>query len=311
MLVDSHLRKIRKLRVSLTDMCNFRCFYCMPKNVKFTPKSQLLSAEEIGQICGALVEHGLTQIRVTGGEPTLRADFDEIMTRLSQLPIEKIAVTSNGFYLEGHLQHLYSIGCRHLNISLDSLSKEKFNQITNSKGFERVYNAILAAKEMGFHVKVNVLLLKGVNDEELIDFVEFSSKTDIEVRFLEMIKIGLGCKYHDLHFISAGEALNRIQRHEHLTAVEDDFDSTSFSFMTASGAKIGFIASETKPFCASCSRLRLTATGALRACLMSDKGVNLRGISVEEYPSLLRKVIEMKPMDRVENCSQNIYQIGG
>lgn len=311
MLVDSHKRKIRKLRVSITDMCNFRCFYCMPLKNTFIPRSQWLSVDEIEKICRSLVQLGISHIRVTGGEPTLRSDFKEIMTCLSKLPIEKFAMTSNGFHLESHLKHLYNIGCHHINISLDSLSKEKFNKITRSLGFDRVYNAILAAKEMGFNVKVNTLLLKGINDDELNDFVDFSTKTKVEVRFLELMKIGLGCKYHGSHFLSAEEALCKIRSKESLTSTISDFDSTSFNFETASGGKIGFIAPVTMPFCGSCSRLRLTATGNLRSCLMSPMGIDLRGTIEEEHQSLLKKVIAMKPIHRIDQLEQNINQIGG
>lgn len=310
-LQDPHGRYIRKLRLSLLDKCNFRCFYCMPLNAKFLPTSELLTPQEIEDICDPLVKLGITQIRVTGGEPTLRKDFDEIMARLANLQAEKLSLTTNGFHLTSKLEFLKKLKCHHINISMDSLSEEKFNKITHSKGFRKVYESILEAKSQGFIVKINALLLKGVNDEELFDFIHFSAEHDIEVRFLELMKIGQGCLNQKTQFLSADEAIQRISEREKLTRAQVEPDSTSFNFITSSGAKIGFIASESKPFCQSCSRLRLTATGKLRACLMSEKGVNLRGVPKEEYSEILKTVLAMKPTGRIHHLNQNMNQIGG
>ena len=310
-LVDAYGRIIHKLRVQLTDACNFRCFYCMPQNVKFMPSSDLLSSGELVSICAALVELGINEIRVSGGEPTIRKDFNEIIEGLSSLPILKLGVTTNGFFLVEKLDFLQKTRCRHINISLDSLQKERFRAITHTNYFESVYDAIIKAQEMGFHVKVNMVVLRGINDDEIPDFVRFFERYKTEVRFLEYMKIGPSYKSHDRLFVPAKDIITRIEKETKLTPVSVNSDSTSFNFKTQSGGHIGFIASESQSFCRFCSRWRLTATGKLRACLMSEAGVNLRGVPKSQYPELLKSVLEMKPIDRIDHIEQPMYQIGG
>jgi GTP 3',8-cyclase len=308
---EPKIRVMRKLRVTLLDNCNFRCFYCMPENPKFLSHKELLKPVEIESICSGLVDLGIDHLRITGGEPTLRREFKDILTRLSQLKIKKLSLTTNGYLLEKYLDFLWDVGCRSINISLDSLNGDKFNKITRSKGFDKAYSAILKAKEKGFFVKLNTLVFKGINDNEINDFIKFSSQTGIEVRFLELMKIGQACLSQNKHFISADEMITKIKETEFLISEEVEKDSTSFNFKTDSGARIGFIASESRPFCESCSRLRLTPKGVLRSCLMSEKGVNLRGVDIEKYPLILKQVVAMKPTYRLENIKQDMYQIGG
>lgn len=310
-LYDSRGRHIHKLRVSLTDKCNFRCFYCMPCNPKFLPSQTLLPPEKIAEICQRLVALGITQIRVSGGEPTYRKDFMDIMVRLSSLPLKKLAVTSNGFLLAPFLPKLKEIGCNHVNISLDTLSKDTFQRIARVSGLDNVHRSILQAKELGLNVKVNVVLLRGVNDAELHDFVAFSADHQIEVRFLELMKIGEGVHLHEERFLSADEAIAIISKKETLSPVNTERDSTSFNFKTTSGASIGFIASETKPFCADCSRLRLSATGGLRGCLMLKDEINLCNIDAHGYIDAIKKAMESKPAGRIPSLDQKMYQIGG
>ncbi len=310
-LIDSHGRRIRKLRVSLLDACNFRCFYCMPLDAKFMKQDKYLSPAEIESICLKLSEYGLEQIRVTGGEPLLRKEFRDIMSRLSALPIDKIGMTTNGYKLDQELDFLQSTRCRHINISLDSLSKENFNKITRKDVFDNVYSSILQAKKMGFNVKINTVLMKGVNDHEIFDFMDFSAANDIEVRFLEVMKIGQACGAQDNLFMSAGDAILKMKEKEGLDIVEVESDSTSFNFRTESGAQIGFIASESMPFCGSCSRWRLSADGFLRACLMSNKGVKIKGADDSSYDELLHSLLPMKPTGRIDHIKQDMNQIGG
>jgi cyclic pyranopterin phosphate synthase len=310
-LTDSYQRHIHKLRVQLTDACNFRCFYCMPENIRFKRESELLSVSEIINICSVLNELGIDEIRVTGGEPTIRREFAEIINRLSELPLKKLALTTNGFNLEKKLPFLKTTNCRNINISLDSLEPEKFSRITKSRYFPETYNSILKAKEMDFNVKVNVVLFKGINDDEVFDFIDFSAKYDIEVRFLELMKIGPAYEMNPELFISAAEIIKKIKSREKLYREIVSADSTSFNYKTGAGAKIGFIASESKPFCGSCSRLRLSATGKLRACLMSEAGLELRGKSKNEFKEILYSVMGMKPPGRIHHISQPMNQIGG
>lgn len=310
-LVDAHGRQIHKLRVQLTDACNFRCFYCMPLTPEFLPSSELLSSNELINLCAALVDFGIDEIRVSGGEPTLRKDFEEIIDGLSGLSLRKLGLTTNGFLLETKLDFLKQTQCQHINISLDSLRVERFYKITRTGHFEKVYKAVLQAKAQGFKVKVNTVVMRGINDDEIMDFVRFSAEHDIEVRFLELMKIGCANIHHNLNFMPARQVIKRIEEFESLLPQPVARDSTAFNFTTSSGARIGFIASESQSFCSSCSRLRLTATGKLRACIMSESAVNLRGVPQGQFPEILRTVLKMKPWSRIDYIEQPMYQIGG
>jgi len=283
----------------------------MPLNVKFLPKSALLTVKEIVDVTSTLVTLGIDEIRVSGGEPTVRKEFDEIIQGLSDLPLRRLGMTTNGLFLEEKLPLLKKTICQHINISLDSLQKDKFNYITRTPHFEKVYRAIVKTAEMGFRVKVNVVAMRGINDEEVFDYLNFSARYGVEVRFLELMKIGESCGLYEENFISAQEMIGKIEERVVLTPVSVNRDSTSFNFETSTGARVGFIASESQPFCGSCSRLRLTATGHLRACLMSEAGISLKGKSKEEYPLILQSVMRLKPTGRIEEIKQPMYQIGG
>ena len=311
LLSDKFGRRMRKLRVSLLDACNLRCFYCMPDNPNFLKADKWLSPQQIKNICGHLMELGIEQIRMTGGEPSMRKDFQEIVEGLSDLPVKKLGLTSNAVFLDKHLQFLKNTKCQNINISLDSLCEANFQYITKSKHFKIILKAILKAKEMGFNVKINTVLIREINDHEVEDFLEFSRKYDIEVRFLELMSIGQALEKQKLQFISAAEVIGRIKRQHEISTVITDFDSTSFNFKTTEGAKFGFIASESKPFCNSCSRLRLSPEGILRSCLMSSYGLNLKDIAQEKYKEVLTDVIAHKPNYRIDSINENMNQIGG
>jgi cyclic pyranopterin phosphate synthase len=283
----------------------------MPPGAQFLPSSECLRAQELVEICSRLVDFGIDEIRISGGEPTIRKDFDEIVRGLSDLPLKKLGVTTNGFCLQEKLPVLKNTLCQHINVSLDSLDEERFRTITKANHFKNIYRGVLMAQEMGFKVKVNVVLMREVNDHEIFDFLEFSRKHDIEVRFLELMKIGCARLHHERHFIPAKEIIKEIEERHQLIPRSVNIDSTAFNFVTDHGAKIGFIASESQPFCGFCSRLRLTATGILRSCLMVEHGINLRGKDISQYPDILRSVIARKPMERLEKIDQPMYQIGG
>lgn len=311
MLIDSHGRHIHKLRVSLLDACNFKCTYCMPEEHPFMDRSCLMSTSEIIELCTNLTQWGIDEIRLTGGEPTLRSDFIDIAQSLSELPLRKFGVTTNGKNIKKLLPRLKSTRCHYLNFSLDSLNKEKFRQITKSDSFDQVLSSILMASDMGFQVKINTVLMKGVNDDELFEFVNFSKKYNITVRFLEVMNIGVVRPYFKLWFISADEAIERIQKNYNLKSKKMAQDSTSFNYEVEGGGEIGFIASESRPFCHSCSRLRINAKGELRPCLMLDHGVSLRGVKFSDYPKLLKGILELKPTQRLEENERPMYQMGG
>jgi cyclic pyranopterin phosphate synthase len=310
-LTDPHGRGIRKLRLQLTDACNFRCFYCMPEGTRFKPARDLLSPGEIAGICRSLHGLGIEEIRVTGGEPTVRPEFDAIMARLADIPWKKFGITSNGYLLGPKLRMLKELGCRHVNISLDSLDPDRFRSITGSARFADVRDTILSARELGLDVKVNMIVFRGKNDDEVPAFARFSAAHGVEVRFLELMKVGPADARHPDLFVPAEEMLARLRETEELIPVDVPIDSTAFAYRTASGARLGFIASESKPFCGACSRLRLSATGRLRACLFSEAGVELRGQDVSGYPDILGRVMALKPTGRLPRILQPMNQIGG
>lgn len=310
-LVDPRGRIIHKLRVQLTDACNFRCFYCIPPQAKFMPPDELLSTKELLAICSNLVDLGINEIRISGGEPLLRKDFDDIIEGLSRHSLLRFGMTTNGYFLSDKLESLKKTQCRHINISLDSLNRDTYNKITRTRYFDSVYKAVLKAKAYGFHVKVNVVILKGINEHEVFDFIDFSAREKIEIRFLELMRIGPLYRTHKDLFVPAKEMIERIESREQLYPQSVNCDSTSFNFRTSSGASIGFIASESQSFCDFCSRLRLTSKGKLRACIMSEAGINLRGIPKVKYPGILKSVLGMKPIERIDYTEQPMYQIGG
>src|SRR3989338_5656150 len=167
-LVDVHGRRIHKLRVQLTDACNFRCFYCMPSIPEFLPSSALLSSDELIDICAILVDLGIDEIRISGGEPTLRKDFETIVDGLSGLPLRKLGLTTNGFLLGAKLDFLKQTRCQYINISLDSLRAGRFYKITKTRNFQKVYETVLQTKAHGFKVKVNAVVMRGINDDEIM-----------------------------------------------------------------------------------------------------------------------------------------------
>ena len=310
-LTDPHGRRIRKLRVSLTDVCNFRCTYCMPLGVRFAPSETLLPPDVLVGMVAGLVAEGIGEVRMTGGEPLARREFRAIAEGLAALPLRRLGLTTNGYGLDAHLDFLREVGCTSLNISLDSVRGDTFAAITRTPFFDRVLRSVLRAREMGFAVKVNAVVIRGANDAETEDFVAFSAEHGIPVRFLEYMKIGPERAQHERLFVPAAETMARIAEHHEMTPIASEPDATAFSFRTEHGAEVGFIASESRPFCATCSRLRLSSRGMLRACLMSEEGLSLVGVPRDRYANLLAAVLPMKPTGRIEEIAQPMYEIGG
>lgn len=310
-LTDEYGRHLHKLRVQLTDACNLRCIYCMPEDMRFLSPRHLLTPDEIATICRNLHQLGVDELRITGGEPTVRGEFDRIATLLADIPWKSIGLTTNGITLQSKLALLSDIGLTHLNVSLDTLKPERFFEITRRDLFRQVLDNIHQAVKLGFHIKINCVLVRGFNEDEIQDFLGFAAQTGIEVRFLELMKVGPGFWNHEERFISAAEVIQNLKQTTELVSMPVSADSTSFVFKTSQGARIGFIASESQPFCGTCSRLRLTATGQLRACLFTEEGVDLRGQSLEEYPRLMAHAAKHKPTGRLNHIHQPMNQIGG
>lgn len=310
-LIDPHGRRVRKLRLSLTDKCNLRCHYCMPVDSTFMPTERYLSAAQMHEIVAELCEYGLEELRLTGGEPLVRKDFAECVHLLASLPLKKIGLTSNGILLDQHWETLLANRILHLNLSLDSLDAKSFHRITHGDHFHRVLRNLEKARELGFDVKVNVVAMKGVNDHELEDFINLSARLGIEVRFLEYMRIGHALNSQDDQFISAQDLIKRIQLTHELKAVVKEQDSTSFNYVLENGAQIGFIASETQAFCGHCSRWRLSADGVMRACLMKDDGLVMKGLAPEARALAYQQLLGMKPFLRPAEVTHAMNAIGG
>jgi cyclic pyranopterin phosphate synthase len=310
-LIDKHGRTMKKLRVSLLDACNFRCVYCMPEDATFASKSERIPVQELGKIVKNLVTLGIDEIRITGGEPTLSPDFMSVIREFSHLPLEKLSITTNGLNIAKYYGDLRNAGVYSLNFSLDTLKKDRFKFITKVDGLNKVLQAIDLAREYGFKIKINCVVMRNTNDDEVLDFIKFSKDKDVEVRFLETMNIGVVKPHFDRWFISAQDMIDTIEKHYEMERLQDPVDSTSFNFKLNNGASIGFIASESKPFCGGCSRLRLDAQGVIHPCLFKNDGINLTGIALEEYSNLMPTLIARKPLTRIKQQDTPMYRLGG
>lgn len=309
-MMDSYGRSMRKLRVSLLDACNFRCTYCMPASATFSKLHDLLRPDEIGFIVSNLAKLGIEEVRLTGGEPTLRAELVEIVERLSEIPLKRLGLTTNGSELRKFIPALKNTRLQSINVSLDSLNPELFKRLAHYDGLEEVVKSIDHSIEAGFKVKINTVLMKG-NMHELPAFIAFARERGIEVRFLELMKIGVAIDFFDQEFVPVGHLIHELRKLHKIKEVPVPHDSTAFKYQLDNGVMTGFIASETIPFCGSCSRLRLDSKGALRSCLMKEDKMNLRGRAFEDYPEIITEVLKHKPYERVEKVNQPMYQIGG
>ncbi len=280
-LFDSHDRRILRLRLSLTEHCNFRCLYCMPpEGAPVHPQNQYLTATEILRLVKIFTEMGVTKIRLTGGEPLLRADLLEIIKNLRRLPLlQTLALTTNGSRLPELALPLREAGLGRLNVSLDSLNEKTFAHICKTDSLSRVITGIRAAVRQGFPVKLNAVLLKGVNDAEIFDFLQFASDEGIEeMRFIEFMPLcGTGWKPELVLPLAVIE--EKIAARYGLSRLATDADSVAETYQIHHAqikTRVGFIRTLSKPFCGQCSRIRLSATGFLQPCLFSHQGADLK-----------------------------------
>ena len=288
-LRDAFGRAIRDLRVSLTDRCNFRCFYCLPHGEPpIAPKEQMLSFEEIEYVCEIFVSLGIEKIRLTGGEPMLRRDIETIIHKLSRLKttahgrLIDLALTTNGYFLPERAQSLKAAGLDRITISLDSLKQDVFKRMTGVDVLEKVLAGIAAAKEAGLEpIKINAVIVRGHNETEVPDFAAFARDHDVKMRFIEFMPLDSGHEWSRADVVSGKEILERINERFLLVKVSEARGSeTSARYRFADGAagEIGIIAPVTEPFCGACSRIRLTADGQIRTCLFSTVEHSLRDV---------------------------------
>lgn len=275
MITDSHNRIHNYLRISLTDNCNLRCFYCMPEeDYIFTPASQLMQVSEIEAISKIFVSEGVNKIRLTGGEPLVRKDAADIILTLSKLPVQ-LTLTTNGTRLHEFVDVLQEAGVRSLNISLDTLQAEKFNLITRRPQFDLVRKNIQLLLGKGFHVKVNVVVMKGLNDNEINDFIEWTKDTPVHVRFIEFMPFQ-GNLWTSNKVVTLNNILNTISEKYHYIPLSGEKHDTAKKFTVPGHAgTFAVISTMSAHFCGDCNRMRLTADGKLKNCLFSVEETDL------------------------------------
>lgn len=275
MIVDGFNRVHNYLRISLSDNCNLRCFYCMPEEeYDFTPAGRLMQTDEIVEISRKFVEHGVNKIRLTGGEPLVRKDAASVILRLAQLPV-KLTLTTNGTRLHDYVDVLEDAGITSLNISLDTLQKDKFTLMTRRDQFDRVRSNIDLMVSRGFHVKLNVVAMKGLNDNEILDFINWTKHEPIHVRFIEFMPFS-GNKWNSNRVISWQEILEIAGSEFDIIPIERDRHDTAKKY-TVPGhlGTFAVISTMTAPFCSDCNRMRLTADGKMKNCLFSQSETDL------------------------------------
>ncbi len=310
-LFDSYGRRIRDLRISLTDRCNFRCFYCLPNGEPpLARKETILTFEEIVEVSEIFVSLGIEKIRLTGGEPLIRKDVEKLIEKIAPLKLRKtpssnsnrlidLALTSNGHSLAGRAGALKEAGLDRVTISLDSLKPENFKRITGVDKLDMVLEAIDAAKKANLDpVKINAVIVKGCNDDEIVDFARFARANNVSIRFIEFMPLDSGHEWTREMVVSGKEMREKISRVYPLKLKEESRGSeTAWKYSFADGAKgeIGIIAPVTQMFCGACSRIRITADGQIRTCLFSTSEYNLRdvlrsGASPDEVVDYVKKV---------------------
>lgn len=323
---DSYGRRINYLRISLTDACNLRCVYCMPEDMTFRHRSELMSDEELLYLVKIAASLGVTKIRLTGGEPTIRPGIVELVREIAATPgVKDVAMTTNGILLNRLARPLAEAGLKRVNISIDTLDAEKFHRITRWGYLDDVWRGIYAAEEAGMApIKLNAVVVRHFNDgQDMIDLAQLTVENDWEVRFIEMMPFGQVSDFQQTNVVTYAEMKARIEEHFGLLeeASYDYIDpSRPFRIRGAMGT-LGFISSVTEPFCQGCGRVRLTADGKLRLCLLRDDEVDLltplrAGASWDELQALMRDGAYHKPWGHelsagkfAENRAMN--QIGG
>ncbi|MGE5172979.1 MAG: GTP 3',8-cyclase MoaA [Betaproteobacteria bacterium] len=305
-LVDPHKRRIDYLRISVTDRCNLKCVYCRPRaEMKLLQHRDILTYEEILRLVTVAVPLGITRVRITGGEPLIRRGIvDFIKTLRRYAGIEDISLTTNGVLLEGMAEALADAGMPRLNISLDSLDARRFSRITGADSWEAVWRGVNRAAELGFFpIKINMVPVKGLNDDEVADFARLTLDRRLHVRFIEFMPIGAHDRWHRDVCVSSDQ-VRAVIEHEFgrlvpFTSSTSAGPSTNFQIPGANGV-IGFISPITQHFCKSCRRLRLTADGKIRPCLLSDTEIDVKSplrnrCDDGELERLLRLSLEIKP----------------
>ena len=307
-LIDTYGRVHRDLRVSLTDRCSLRCTYCMPHDFnKWLPSENLLTADELVRIIEIAVAEGITEVRLTGGEPLLRPDIVEIVSRINEIDsAPELSMTTNGVALAKAAKQLTNAGLRRINISLDTLDWERFKRLTFRDRYDDVIEGIAAARSAGLDpIKINTVLMRDINGDEALPLLKWALKENLNLRFIEQMPLDAGDAWTRKNLITADEIYKELSSEFELTPIEERGSSPAEEFLVNGGpATVGIIGSVTRPFCSACDRLRLTSDGQLRSCLFSNSETDLRSIlrngrlaqseKREDLVKAIRETVRMK-----------------
>ena len=306
-MIDSFGRNVNYLRISVTDRCNLRCVYCMPdEGVPWLKRSELLTYEEICRIVRVMADLGLRKVRFTGGEPLVRSDLSELVKKISVIEgIDDISLSTNAVLLDKYAVKLKKAGIQRVNISLDTLDAEKFLKISLRHTLEDVLNGIKAAEDVGMKpIKINMVVMKGVNDDELAEFALLTLTKDYTVRFIEMMPLKENLDRQEISYLSTEKIMKAISGVGELIPLERDISGGPARNYKIKGAKgkLGFISPLSHTFCADCNRMRLTATGGLKLCLFNEPELNFRdpmrnGATDDDLKRLIRDALIIKPLE--------------
>jgi cyclic pyranopterin phosphate synthase len=327
-LIDALGRIHNSLRISVTDRCNIRCFYCMPEeNVRFRPRQELLTFEEITRLARIMASLGVNKLRLTGGEPLVRADLPKLVHLLAAIPgIDEIALTTNGILLAEHAEALKTAGLSRVNISLDAMTEETFRRISRRDGLDRVIAGIQAAKSVGFSpIRLNTVAIKGITEPEIPALAQFARDEQMELRFIEFMPLDADQNWDHAQVLTGEEIRRQLEEAigplEPAARPDPSQPAVDFRYTDGSGS-VGFINPVTQPFCGDCNRLRVTAEGQLRNCLFSTVEWDARALlrspaSDDELAELIRDCVRAKKPGHGIDSSEFIrpqramYQIGG
>ncbi|KOC32061.1 GTP 3',8-cyclase MoaA [Clostridium botulinum] len=320
-MLDSYGRKIEYLRISLTEKCNLKCIYCMPKELNLEKKycSKKISNEEIIKFLKASVNLGIKKVRYTGGEPLIVKDIDKLIYNTGKIPeISDISITTNGILLYDMVEELKNSGLKRVNISLDTLKEDRFKKITRKGDINKVFKGIDRCLSLGMtSLKINVVLLKGINDDEIGDFINLTKKLPIDVRFIELMPIGVGIKFYKNSLMTSEEVLERFPM---LIKTQDREISTAelYKLRDAKG-RVGFISPLSCKFCKECNKIRLTSEGIIKPCLHSKEELSIKEYIDNEVIliSKIKEAILNKPEEhnmelrKRSETERMMFQIGG
>lgn len=303
-LIDPFGRKIEYVRLSVTDRCDLRCFYCLPKGYKdFVEPEEWLSFEEIERVIGAFGKLGVSRVRITGGEPLVRKNISKLAATLSRLPgIKDLSLSTNAVQLKRFAEDLKQANISRLNVSLDSLNPQRFKEITNGGKLHKVIDGLMAAKQQGFDpIKINMVVMRGINENEVEDMVNFCIEHDFTLRFIETMPMGDTGRYATDHYVDLRDIKTRLEQQYHLIpGVMPGGGPARYVQVKGTQVRIGFITPISQHFCETCNRVRLSANGTLHLCLGQSDKVELRpllrnGISQSELINVLQQSIALKP----------------